>query len=159
MNTGYSKDRSLSKITGKELSVYFSCLSGETLNVAFKSRREFPIEVQPINRTSSYLSFCYGRVLTEELNKTLLKEIFKASNANIDVIEDEDSFILQYKDHKPLMISKKDGKFYSWHEGMEQEARIIWEILRKYGYIENPHRKKISKKKYTIQFKEDRNLI
>lgn len=151
---GLSKDRSLSKITRNELYSISGKKREETLNVgdeeklvSFKSRREFPIEVQPIDRTSKYLSFCYGRIKTEELSKSLLKEIFKSSNANIDVIEDDDCFLLQYKNNKPLVISKRDGKFYSWHDGLEQQARIVWEILRKYGYVENPHRKKFSKKK------------
>lgn len=113
----------------------------ESLNVSFKARKEYPLEVQPINKNSRGLQFCYGRVMTENLSKTVLKKVFLDSHADIDIIEEDDCFILQYKNSKPLSISKKDGKFYSWHEGLSQQARIVWEILRKNGYIENPHRK------------------
>jgi hypothetical protein len=84
--------------------------------------------------------------MTERLSKTVLKKVFQDSNADIDIIEEDDSFILQYKNQKPISINKTDGKFYSWHEGLSQQARIIWEILRKNGYIENPHRKCLYKK-------------
>lgn len=111
--------------------------------------RKPEIQVTPIDRCSGYIRLCIGRVKTEELSKKMLKAMFKDSHADIDVIEDENYFILQYKTHAPLCISKSDGKFYSWNEKMEQEARIIWEILRKYGYIENPKRIKIRKKPYS----------
>lgn len=103
--------------------------------------------VRPIDRCSGYVRLCIGRIKVEELSKAMLKAIFRDSHADIDVIEEDNFFILQYKTHLPICISKKDGRFYSWHEGLEQEARIIWEILRKYGYIENPRRIKITKKK------------
>lgn len=118
----------------------------ESLNISFKARKEYPLEVQPINKNSRGLQFCYGRVMTENLSKTILKKIFLDSHADIDIIEEDDSFILQYKNQKSLSISKKDGKFYSCHEGLSQQARILWEILRKNGYIENPHRKCLYKK-------------
>jgi hypothetical protein len=118
----------------------------ESLTVSFKARKEYSLEVQPINKNNRGLQFCYGRVMTEKLSKATLKKVFQESNADIDIIEEDDSFILQYKNQKPISISKKDGKFYSWHDGLSQQARIIWEILRKNGYIENPHRKCIYKK-------------
>jgi hypothetical protein len=110
--------------------------------------------VQPIDRTRRYTAYCYGRIKTEDLSKNKLKEIFQKSNADIDIIEDDEYFILQYKNHKVLRISKKNGKFYSKHPKMNQEARIVWEILRKNGYIENPYRKYHYRKKQTIPFIE-----
>ena len=99
------------------------------------------LRVQPIDRDKERTRYCFGRVIVEDLSKQVLKEIFNEANAEIDVIEDEQFYNLQYKNHKVLKISKKDGLFYSKHMGMNQEARIIWEILRKNGFINNPHRK------------------
>jgi len=115
----------------------------ESLNpiVEFKPRKEYSIEVQPINKERKCTYFCYGRIMTEKLTKAVLKQVFQDSHADIDVIEEDDAFILQYKNQKPLSINKRDGKFYSYSDGMNQQARIIWEILRKHGYIENPQRK------------------
>lgn len=117
--------------------------SDESLNLTmkFKPRREYPIEVQPINKERRCTYFCYGRVITEKLTKGVLKQIFQDSHADIDIIEEDDAFILQYKNQKPISLSKQDGKFYSYSDGMNQQARIIWEILRKHGYVENPQRK------------------
>jgi hypothetical protein len=120
----------------------------ESINVSLKSRTLYPFEVQPINKNSRGLQFCYGRVITENLSKTTLKKVFQESNADIDIIEEDDSYILQYKNQKPISINKKDGKFYSCYEGLSQQARIIWEILRKNGYIESPHRKCLYKKEH-----------
>jgi hypothetical protein len=119
----------------------------ESLNISFKPSKAYPLEVQPINKNARGLQFCQGRIMTENLSKTILKKIFRDSHADIDIIEEDDSFILQYKNQKSISISKKDGKFYSCHEGLSQQARILWEILRKNGYIENPHRKCLYKKK------------
>ena len=118
----------------------------ESINVSFKTRKVYPLEVQPINKNSRGLQFCYGRIMIENLSKAVLKKVFLDSHADIDIIEEDDSFILQYKNQKPLSINKRDGKFYSWHEGLSQQARIVWEILRKNGYIETPHRKCLYKK-------------
>jgi hypothetical protein len=124
--------------------------SDESLEVSIKARREYPLEVQPINKERRCTYFCYGRVMTEKLTKTTLKQVFRVSNADIDVIEEDDSFVLQYKTQKPLSINKRDGKFYSYSDGMNQQARIIWEILRKHGYIEDPHRQYIYKRPESI---------
>jgi hypothetical protein len=107
--------------------------------------------IQPIDKKKRCTAFCYGRIKTEELSKSLLKEIFMVNHANIDVLEDDDYFLLQYKNHKILRISKRDGFFYSQDSTMTQEARIIWEILKKEGHIENPHRKWYYHKQ-TVQF-------
>lgn len=84
--------------------------------------------------------------MTEKLTKKTLKDIFISNNADIDVIEEPDSYVCQYKTQPPIAINKIDGKFYSYSDGMSQQARILWEILRKSGYVENPHRKYISKR-------------
>lgn len=109
--------------------------------------------VRPIDRNKTRIRYCYGRVRTEKLNKRILKQIFRDSNSNIDVIEDEDYFNLQYKNHKILKISKKDGFFYSKYECLSQEARIVWEILRKNGFIENPHRRTFPRS-FRIEWRE-----
>jgi len=143
LTEGWSHPEYFSKTSSSE-----NCSSqDESINVSFKPRTEY-IEVQPINKNARGLQFCYGRVMVEKLSKTILRKIFQESNADIDIIEEDDSYIIQYKNQKPLSISKKDGKFYSWHEGLSQQARIIWEILRKNGYIENPHRKCLYKKEH-----------
>lgn len=101
--------------------------------------------VQPIDRNKSRTRYCYGKVKVEQLSKQVLKKIFKESNSDIDVFNEEEYFSLQYKNHRILKISKKNGLFYSKHKEMNQEARIIWEILRKNGFIENPYRRVINK--------------
>jgi len=101
--------------------------------------------VQPIDRNKARTRYCYGRVKVEKLTKQILKEIFKESNSDVDIVAEDDYFNLQYKNHKALKISRRDGLFYSKHEKMSQEARIVWEILRKNGFIENPHRRVINK--------------
>lgn len=146
LTEGWSHPEYFSKTSSSE-----NCSSkDESLNVSVstKSKKVYPFEVQPINKNSRGLQFCYGRVMTENLSKITLKKVFQESNADIDIIEEDDSYILQYKNQKPISISKKDGRFYSCYEGLSQQARIIWEILRKNGYIESPHRKCLYKKEH-----------
>lgn len=148
-----SQARSLAEIFTRESHTSFDFKKNGSLKVSIKAKRPFPFEVQPINKARDRMSFCYGRIKTEELTKKKLKDVFIESNADIDIIEDDDSYILQYKTQPPISINKKDGKFYSYSEGMSQTARIIWEILKKNGYIENPNRKWIRLKR------EDRKLF
>jgi hypothetical protein len=101
--------------------------------------------VRPIDRGRDRIRYCLGRIKTEDLSKDILKRIFKEVKADIDVIEDDDYFILQYKNHSVLRISKKNSLFYSESGEENQEARIIWETLRKFGHVENPHRRVIRK--------------
>jgi hypothetical protein len=114
--------------------------------IGFKARKEYPLEVQPINKERRCTYFCFGRIMTEKLTKKTLKDIFISCNADIDVIEEPDSYVCQYKTRPPIAINKVDGKFYSYSDDMNQQARIIWEILRKHGYIEDPHRQYIYKR-------------
>jgi hypothetical protein len=123
--------------------------------IRFKSRQEYPLEVQPINKERRCTYFCYGRIMIEKLTKKTLKDIFISCNADIDVIEEPDSYVCQYKTKPPISINKVDGKFYSYsNEEMNQQARIIWEILRKHGYIEDPHRQYIYNNRSDSMWKE-----
>lgn len=146
--------RSLAEISESNLQARTDSLKNDAMKVSFKSKREFPYAIQPINKTRDRMSFCYGRIKTEELTKKKLKDAFIESNADIDVIEDDDSYILQYKTQPPISINKVDGKFYSYSEGMSQTARIIWEILKKNGYIQDPHRTWVRRKKEISNPKE-----
>jgi len=111
--------------------------SEETLNLSI-------VQIVPIDRCRRYSCYLDGTVDIKNLTKEKIKEIYRKHNCKSipEVLEDDDFFIFQYEKKPIILVSKKDGRFYSRTKDKEivsLQSHIVYDLLRREGYILNHH--------------------
>lgn len=123
-------------------------------------------EVTPIKYHKDYFQILfYKRIETESLTREMLLRFYELLETKkpVFILEVPNYFLIQYDSKPIILVSKKDGRLYSFFDQgfkkgeIEHQASFVIRILKKYGLVEGVRYKKVKKEEW-MKNKEERKI-